>query len=84
MSRYFYCFQILLLLFVNRCVNQKVGHAYNGIHWRPELMAHTGKEFALGLRCSLCFFLGLNQLLLSLLALDNFFDQCITRDSGFI
>ena len=40
--------QIIALLGVDRCVEQELGHAEDGIHRRADLMAHVGDERAFG------------------------------------
>ena len=41
---------VLLLIFRERRFLQQIGHADDGVHGRPDLVAHRGEERALGPR----------------------------------
>ncbi len=50
--------EVIALLFGRTGLHGQVGHAQDGVHRRPDLMAHIGQEFTLGpgglLSCNLC------------------------------
>ena len=54
--------QILVLLFVQRCIQRQPQHAQHAIHGRADFMAHVGKKLAFRLACGLCILFRLTQL----------------------
>jgi hypothetical protein len=51
--------QVLALFGIQIGIENQFRHSHNSIHWRADLMAHVGKELALGLAGGFRGFLGL-------------------------
>ena len=54
---------VLYLLAIGNMGGGDCGHTHNGVHRRTDVVAHIGKELALGFGSRFCFLPGLIQLL---------------------
>ena len=64
--------QVLQVVGAKVFLKQQLRKADDGVHWGAYLMAHIGKELALGFICGFSFLLGLHRCFFCLLANCHF------------